>query len=148
MGKILSFIGDYRHNLDAKGRIAVPAQFRSLLGNDFTITIGLDRCITVYTEEQWDKFYDELLELPNTKKNARDYQRAFTANARKCEFDAQGRILLPQSLIRYGELTKECAIIGAGNHIEIWNAEKWDELCNHTLGNLDEIAEDLPEMLR
>ena len=73
--------------------------------------------------------------------------RAFTANARTCELDAQGRILLPQSLIRYGGLTKECAIIGVGNHIEIWNAEKWDDICNSTLDSLNGIAEDLPEML-
>ena len=147
MGNKLSFIGEYRHNLDTKGRLAVPAHFRNLLGNYFTITVGLDGCITVYTEEQWEVFYDKLMTLPTNKKNSRDYVRAFTANARTCELDAQGRILLPQSLIRYGGLTKECAIIGVGNHIEIWNAEKWDEICNSTLDSLNGIAEDLPEML-
>lgn len=147
VGMKSNFIGDFRHNLDAKGRIAIPAHFRGLLGNCFTVTIGLDECITVYTEEQWDAFYEKLSLLPVNQKNPRNYMRAFTANARVCEFDAQGRILLPQSLIRYSGLVKECAVIGAGDHIEIWNAEKWEEVCMGTLNNLSDIAEELPEML-
>ena len=146
MGRIPTFIGEYRHNLDSKGRLAIPSAFRATLGNRFTATIGLDKCITIYTEEEWAELYDKLIQLPQNRMNSRGLVRMYTANAGNCQLDAQGRILLPQSLIKHGELTKECCIIGVGDHIEIWSVEHWENECAQTLSVLSEIAEQLPEI--
>lgn len=121
------FIGEYQHNLDAKGRIAVPAKFRNELGEGVIINRYLDGCLAIYTHDAWKKQYDELMALPQTHADNRKYVRAMTSKATDADFDNQGRILIPTVLIELGKLDKECVFIGAGDHIELWSKANWQD---------------------
>ncbi len=111
--------GRYQHNLDAKGRLFVPAKLRDKLGETFIAAAVMDRCVCLYSMTEWDKLMAGLNEMPMTK--SRRLQRYLSANAVDVTVDAQGRILLPKHLLQYAELTKETLVIGAGNRAEIWN---------------------------
>lgn len=141
------FMGEYAHNIDKKGRIIIPAKFREELGDTLIITRGLDGCLSIYTKEQWQVIYEQLMKLPSTKKDARMFVRMMTSKAAECEIDAQGRILIPSSLIKLADLTKECRIIGAANHVEIWSKERWEPLDEDGDAAFEEIAENLTEFL-
>ena len=97
------FMGEYRHSLDAKNRMIIPAKFRDELGNTFVVTKGLDGCLTVYTSSQWAKIIEQLEKLPTTKKEARQYVRYLTSKASECELDP---ILHEEIVQRAVELAK------------------------------------------
>ena len=111
------FIGEYYHNLDAKGRIIIPAKFRDELNGTFILTRGLDGCLTIYSTEKWEKIFEEINKLPETKKATRQYIRMLTANACECTLDNQGRILIPANLSGSVNITKECVVVGANSHV-------------------------------
>ena len=142
------FIGEYRHNTDNKGRIIIPARFRDDLGDRVVLTRGLDGCITVYTLTQWDKVLEGLRVLPTTKKESRMYIHMLTAKAAECEFDAQGRVLLPQSLIQEAAIEKECVVIGVVDHVEIWSSQRWDNYYADASASFETIAEQLTEYVK
>ena len=114
--------GKYDHSVDAKGRLFVPSKLREELGESFYVTLGLDHCLSVYTEAGWQAIVDKYNALPISQ--ARKMRFLF-ANAAKCEPDAQGRILLPAKLRAYAGLQKDVVVIGVSNRAEIWDAEKW-----------------------
>ena len=114
--------GEYRHGIDAKGRLFVPAKLREDLGTVFYLTIAPDNCLSAYSSESWDAFLEKFKTLPQTKKQK---IRALFAFAAKCELDSQGRIVVPQKLRDYARLTKDVSIIGVGDHAEIWDAVAW-----------------------
>lgn len=101
----------------------MPAKLRDELGDRFTVTKGLDGCLSIYPEKEWDALEEKIRALPMSK--ARDLQRFFFSAAFDAEMDAQGRILIPANLRTHAGLTKEAVIIGASNHAEIWDAAKW-----------------------
>ena len=136
-------IGEYRHNIDEKGRLIIPSKFREDIGNSFVVTRGLDGCLFVYSLIEWEKIVAKLKRLPFTKKDARTFMRFFLASATICEFDKQGRINLVNSLIEYADLKKECVIIGVNDRLEIWSLDKYNNLMNENLEQLDEISEHL-----
>lgn len=136
-------IGEYHHNIDEKGRLIIPSKFREDIGNSFVVTRGLDGCLFVYSLVEWEKIVAKLKKLPFTKKDARTFMRFFLASATVCEFDKQGRINLVNSLIEYAGLKKECLIIGVNDRLEIWSLDKYNNLMNENLEQLDEIAEHL-----
>lgn len=141
------FMGEYAHNIDRKGRIIIPAKFREELGNVIIITRGLDGCLSVYTKEQWEAIYEQLMKLPSTKKDARMFVRMMTSKAAECEIDNQGRVLLPSSLISLANIQKECMIIGAANHIEIWAKESWTTIDEEANDSFEDIAENLTDFM-
>lgn len=141
------FMGEYTHNIDKKGRIIIPSKFREELGDSIVITRGLDGCLSVYTKKQWNKIYEQLLKLPTTKKEARMYVRMMTSKASECEFDSQGRISIPSSLVQLADLKKECMIIGAANNVEIWSKERWETIDEISDDAFEKIAESLTEYL-
>lgn len=141
------FMGEYAHNIDKKGRIIIPAKFREELDSRIIVTRGLDGCLNGYTKSQWDIIYDQLLKLPSTKKDARMFVRMMTSKAAECEIDIQGRVLLPSSLITLAQITKECRIIGAANHIEIWAKEKWESVDEEANESFEDIAENLTDFM-
>ncbi len=146
-GENYMFIGEYRHNLDSKGRIIVPAKFREQLSNSIILTRGLDGCITVYTLDQWKEIYEELKKLPTTKKEARMYIHMLTAKAAEVEIDRQGRVLIPASLIDAAKIEKESVIVGAFDHIEIWSEEAWDNYYDEASESFEDIAESLTDFI-
>ena len=136
-------IGEYHHNIDEKGRLIIPSKFREEIGNSFVVTKGLDGCLFVYSLVEWEKIVTKLKKLPFTKKDARTFTRFFLASATATEFDKQGRINLVNSLIEYAGLKKECLVIGVNDRLEIWALDKYNNLMNENLEQLDEIAEHL-----
>ena len=114
--------GQYQHSIDAKGRVFIPAKLREELGETFYVTMGMDSCLSVYSDASWAKFTEKFESLPYTKTKA---MRPLFANAAKCEPDSQGRILLPQKLRAYAGLDKDVVIIGVNDRAEIWSADAW-----------------------
>lgn len=116
--------GRYEHNIDAKGRLFVPAKLREKLGLSFIAAAVMDHCVCLYSVEEWDKLQEGLAQMPMTK--ARKLQRYLSANAVDAQVDTQGRILLPKHLLEYAGLVKEALVIGAGNRAEIWNPDAYE----------------------
>ena len=137
-------MGEYHHSVDEKGRIVIPGKWRENAQN-FVITRGLEKCLYLYTEEEWQKVVDKLNTLPFTKKDARTFMRSFFAGAALCEFDRSGRINITSPLVSYAGLSKECVIIGVNDRIEIWDEKLYNEFLNDNASKLEEIAEHLFE---
>lgn len=142
------FMGEYRHGLDSKNRLIIPARFRDELGSTFVVTKGLDGCLTVYTEDQWSSLVSKLEQLPNTKREARLYIRSLTSKAIECSLDSQGRIQLPDFLIKEAGIQKQCAVIGAADHVEIWSEERWNAYEQDADVSFEDMAESLTEYLK
>jgi len=142
------FMGEYRHNLDAKGRIIIPARFRDELGPVIVLTRGLDGCIAVYTRTQWQNVLDQLSRLPSTKREARQYVHFMTAKAAECEIDGQGRVLIPLSLAEEVKIDKECVVLGINDHVEIWSRPLWDSYYKAASTSIEDVAEALTEFMR
>ena len=123
-------VGKYRHTVDAKGRLFVPSKLREERGDAFYVTLGLDHCLSVYTEAGWQAIVEKFNALPISK--ARKMRFLF-ANAAKCEPDKQGRFLIPTELREYAGLRQEVIFIGQAGHAEIWDSEAYDQLEAETL---------------
>lgn len=117
--------GRYDHGVDEKGRIFLPSKFRAELGDAFYVTIGLDRCLTVYTEASWQKILDKFNEMPLSQSVK---MRFLFANAAKCEPDKQGRFSLPQELRSYAGISENVTMIGMGTRAEIWDKDSYQKL--------------------
>ena len=145
MGDIGMFMGEFRHNIDTKGRLTLPSKFRDAFDASVVVTRGFDGCLNVYSLDQWQKVFEKLQRMPTNKKEARTFVRLFTAKASEIEFDKLGRINLPKPLVDEGHLEKECVIVGVGDHVEIWNAEAWDDYYNDEKDNFEDISESLED---
>ena len=138
------FMGEYNHTVDPKGRLIVPSKFREQLGSEFVVTKGLDGCLFVFPNNEWQAFEEKLKTLPLTNKSARQFARFFVAGATPCELDKQGRILLPQTLREFAGLEKDVVLTGMLNRIEIWSKAKWTE--NNSYDDMDDIAEQMTDL--
>ena len=137
-------IGEFDHNIDKKGRMILPAKLREELGDSVIVNRGLDGCLYVYTKEQWERVYQRLSTLPSTRKDARMYARMMLSKAAECEFDAQGRILIPANLREFADLQKDVVVIGQLDHAEIWDSEKW-RIYNEAI-DAESVAADVEDM--
>jgi MraZ protein len=140
------FIGEYKHNLDVKGRIAVPAKFRKDLIGGAIITRGLDRCLFVFSRTEWEILAKKLIALPLAQANSRAFIRLMLSGAAESEIDAQGRILIPDYLRTYADLKKNTVVTGLYNRFEIWDSESWKQYKARTESASDEIAEKMGEL--
>ena len=140
------FIGEYRHGLDAKGRVIVPVKFRDGLGDKFVLTKGLDGCLFAYSKEEWANFENKIKTLPLTSKDARAFVRFFFSGAVECEIDKQGRTLIPPMLREHAELDKDLVIIGVSTRVEIWSQAKWDSYSEAEDLESDVLAEKMAEL--
>ena len=138
------FMGEYNHSIDQKGRLIVPSKFREQLGNEFVVTKGLDGCLFVYSNEEWQRIEEKFREIPLTTKDARKFSRFFFAGAATCEVDKQGRTLLPSNLREYAAIEKEVVSVGVLSRVEIWSKDRWSE--NGDYDDMDEIAEHMAEL--
>ena len=117
-----SMTGEYQHSLDNKGRLFIPAKLRDELGEVFFITLSMDRCLSVYSAENWQVFSDKVNAMPYVKQRK---MRPLFAYAARCELDSQGRALIPQNLRDYAGLVKNVTVVGCNNHAELWDSENW-----------------------
>ena len=124
--------GQFSHNIDAKGRLFIPAPLRKELGQTFHVTVGQDHCLSVYSDESWAAFMAKLKELSY---NEVKKLRALFAYAADCEPDSQGRILIPAKLREYAGLTKEVVVVGSFDRAEIWSAERWAAIENEAFSS-------------
>lgn len=120
------FMGTYNNSIDGKNRMIVPVKHRESLGGRCILTKGLDKCLYIYTLSDWEKQMDKISNMPESDPKVRAFIRHFCANAVECEFDKQGRIVIPAELKAYGEFSKELVTMGAMKKIEIWAKEVWD----------------------
>ena len=137
-------IGEYQHNIDIKGRVAVPSKFRDDLGSQFYITKGLDNCLFVLPLSEWSRLEEKIRAMPISK--ARGLQRFFFSGAAEVQPDKQGRILIPQQLREHAKLNKEVTLIGTLNRVEIWDSEKWKDFNSNLTQESIEDAMDMHEL--
>ncbi|MBW6441031.1 division/cell wall cluster transcriptional repressor MraZ [Patescibacteria group bacterium] len=140
------FIGEYNHNLDEKGRLAIPVKFRDKLKKGAVVTRGLDGCLFLYTLEEWKILAEKLSNLPISQSNTRAFARLMLAGAMDVQLDKQGRIILPDYLRKYAGLIKKIIIGGLYNRLEIWNEEAWEKYKSKTEKDSGDIAEKLGEL--
>ena len=136
-------IGEFKHNIDTKGRLIMPSKFREELGTSFILTRGLDGCLFGYPMEQWNILQDNLKQLPLSKKDSRSFVRFFYSAAIEAEIDKQGRINISSTLLDFAKIEKECRIIGVSDRIEIWSNKKWEEFAETAETSFDDIAENM-----
>lgn len=139
----MMFMGEYSCKSDSKGRITMPSKFREQLTKAFVITRGLDGCIDLYPMETWDKKMQELEKIKVTNENQRKYSRFVLSAATELEFDGQGRINIPSSLLNHSGIKKEVVVTGSNDRIEIWAKDKWDKFISETSENIEDIVNDI-----
>jgi MraZ protein len=138
-------IGEYTHNLDTKGRISVPAKFRSELGSSAIVTRGLDKCLFLYPKTEWDKMASKLASLPISSSASRSFARMMLSGAMEVEIDKQGRALLPSYLREYAGLGGQVIVTGVFNRAEIWDKGNWEAYSDAAAEQSEANAEKLTE---
>lgn len=139
-------LGEFKHSLDIKGRLAVPSKFREKLGAGAIITRGLDKCLFIFGANEWEVLVQKLMNLPLAQSNSRAFVRLMLAGASDAKVDAQGRILVPDYLRKYAGLKKQAVVTGLYNRMEVWDEEEWQAYKQKTEASSDEIAEKLGEL--
>ncbi len=138
----MSFTGEFRHTIDAKGRLIVPSRMRDQLGEQVVLSRWLDPCIAIWSLEEWATIEDKLRSLKTGSKGARTLIRQITAKSHPDTVDKQGRITVPASLRELAGITRDVVIVGALNRAEIWNPAAYQQE-DIEEGRLEELAEDL-----
>ncbi len=140
------FLGEYEHSVDAKGRIAVPAKFRTQLEGGLVVTRGFERCLQVYPMEQWQTLSERVSSLSIAPAEARQLRRLLFSSAFDTEVDKQGRIVLPTGLREYAGIGDNAVVAGMNTYFEIWSQTDWDAAME-ALGNVDaSIAAQMAEI--
>ena len=119
------FVGEYKHSIDAKNRLFIPAKYRDMLGESFYITRKMEKCLAIYSETEWSKLTDKLNTLPDSVVGSiKQFLYSKTISATP---DSQGRVVLPPELLSYASIDKNTVIIGVGDHLQIWSDKLWEE---------------------
>jgi MraZ protein len=139
------YVGTYKHTIDDKGRIFIPARFRVQESQKFFVTHWLDKCLAVFPKEEWEKWQARISDLNPLKTDGRAFNRIFFSGASEAISDRQGRINLPQHLIDFAGLGKEAMVIGVSDRFEIWSPEGWRKYQEDAANRYEEIAEKLVE---
>ncbi|MDD2485609.1 MAG: division/cell wall cluster transcriptional repressor MraZ [bacterium] len=127
--------GEYHHSLDDKGRVFIPSKLRSFLGETFVLTRGLDGCLSIYPQDEWQIIVEKARGLKLTDPKARLFKRVIFSRAVDCNVDKQGRIAIPQNLREHAAIDRDVAIVGVGERLEVWSEERWS-------GYQSEISDD------
>lgn len=136
-------IGQYQHTIDNKKRLALPVKFRGELGNNIVVTKGVENCLVVYTEKEWEVVSQKLANLPISQQEARSFTRHLLASATEVSLDKLGRILIPDYLKEYAHLQKNVIVCGLSNRLEVWDEVKWKEYSQNAKEGIEEIVSKL-----
>lgn len=139
------FIGEYIHSVDDKKRLSVPAKFRKDLGKKAVITLGLNKCLSLYPTKEWNAFAEKLSKLSMGKSEDRGFSRAMLSGAFEVEIDAIGRILIPEALKGHAGLTEKVVLTGVYDRVELWDEMTWKAYKAEMVANADTMAEQLGE---
>jgi MraZ protein len=140
------FLGEYEHNIDDKGRLAIPARFREELGEGLIITRGFDRCLMGFPRAMWDQLAQQVSALSLGQGDARNLRRLLFSGAADVQLDRQGRVLIPQNLREYAGITEPVIVAGLNTHFEIWSRDSWREVLESLDVNGGLIAEQLAKL--
>lgn len=145
------FYGEYAHSIDNKGRLILPSKLRETAKNNFVekfyITRGLDKCLFMFSEEEWKAAEQKFKSMSFTKQDSRKFNRLYFSGAVEIIPDKQGRILLPTYLKDYAQIKKDVVIIGVSSRIEVWAKDQWQEFYKSNLESFEDTAEKLIENL-
>jgi MraZ protein len=141
------FLGRYTHNVDSKGRLAIPAKFRDGLGAEVVITRGIDRCLALYPLETWMPLAEKVSSLSISDPDARTFRRMVFAEAAYLDVDRQGRVLVPAELRSYAEIEREAIVVGVHSYIELWSPDRWSAQSRMMDEEGSSIAERLAEFI-
>ncbi|MDD5569206.1 MAG: division/cell wall cluster transcriptional repressor MraZ [Candidatus Pacebacteria bacterium] len=139
-------IGQYYYSLDPKKRLTIPPKFRNVLGEGAVLTKGIDGCLFLYAQKEWEALADKLSKLPLSEQNARSFTRVMLAGAMDVKIDSLGRVLIPDYLKDYAKLDKKVVIAGLYDRIEIWDEDKWQKYGQATDSQVGSIADGLKEL--
>ena len=141
------FYGEFEHSIDRKGRLILPAKFREVAKNQFVekffVTRGLDKCLFMFSEEEWRSQENKFKSMSFTKQQSRIFNRLLFSGAVEIAFDKQGRVLIPQYLKDFAQIKKDVIIVGVSNRIEIWSKDSWHDFYANSRSSFEEIAEKL-----
>ncbi|GAA1793517.1 MULTISPECIES: division/cell wall cluster transcriptional repressor MraZ [Leucobacter] len=137
------FLGTFTPKLDDKGRLILPAKFRTELADGLVITRGQEHCLYVFSEQEFADMHDRIRQAPITSKQGRDYLRVFLSGAHAETPDKQNRVTIPQALREYAGLDRDLAVIGAGSRAEIWDAEAWQRYLAEQESAFSQIEEEV-----
>lgn len=140
------FIGEYSHNVDNKGRLAIPAKFREKLKHGAVVTRGLDNCLFLYPINEWQILADKLAQLPLSQARSRAFSRLMLAGAMDVSLDKQGRVTLPEYLRDYANVSKKVVVTGLYNRLELWDEDAWNKYKQETEKESNNIAETMEDL--
>lgn len=135
--------GEFRHTLDDKGRVSLPAKFRGELGDHVVVTKGLEHCIFVHTKRAFEDLVAQLNALPLGRKDAREFSRILLASSNDADVDSHGRILLPANLRQYAGLERDTVWIGVSTRAEIWDPAAYEAFTKRAESDYEATAEKL-----
>lgn len=119
------FLGRFEHNMDAKGRLALPARYRDELAEGVVVTRGFDPCLLIYPMTAWEPLAERVSALSIGDPDVRRLRRMLFAEATDLQLDRQGRILVPSELRTYAGLEREAVVVGMHTFIEVWSPDEW-----------------------
>ncbi|MBE6549485.1 MAG: division/cell wall cluster transcriptional repressor MraZ [Ruminococcaceae bacterium] len=132
--------GEFKHNIDTKNRLFIPAKHREELGETFMVAKSVrENCLKVYSLEEWERYIEPIVKME--RKNSEAILRALHRNASQVSPDAQGRIILPPALVSYAEIEKGAVVVGCGKYAEIWSEEAYEAMVG------DEDMADMKDLL-
>lgn len=144
------FYGEYFHSIDRKGRLILPSKFREVAKANFIekffVTRGLDKCLFMFSEEEWRSQEQKFKSISFTKQQARTFNRIYFSGAQEVIPDKQGRILLPQYLKDFAQIKRDVLIVGVSNRIEIWSKDLWEKFYSDSRQSFEDIAEKLMDI--
>jgi len=135
--------GSCSHTLDEKNRLVIPSRMRSEIGTHLYIMKGFDGALSIYPEASFQKLMNEFNSLLFNKKDSRSYLRVQLATTSELDLDKLGRAVIPNSLLSKYNISKEVIVLGAGDHIEVWDAKAYREYESEAESNFEDIAENL-----
>lgn len=141
------FYGEYEHTIDKKGRIIIPSRFRDFFKEynieKLYVTRGLDKCLFLFTEDEWKSQESKFRAISFTRPESRKFNRLYFSGAAQVECDKQGRILVPKYLKDFADIKRDIVLIGVSNRMEIWSKDAWNEYYKSSKGSFEDIAEKL-----
>jgi len=143
-----SLTGEYRHKMDAQGRLAVPSRFRDSFRRGIVASRGIDQCIDIYSESNWAVVEKALTSTPKFGQKYRRTKRLIMSGAFTLETDKQGRVLLPSSLREHADLDEDVTVVGVGDHLEVWSSQNWSIEMQSVIADRQDLAESIDDNIR
>ena len=139
-------LGEYTHILDDKKRLTLPKKFKTELGKKVVLTRGLDNCLFLYSQKEWERTASKLKELSFTQADTRGFNRFLFSGASEIDIDSSGRILVPDNLKKFAGLNSKVVLAGVADKVEVWNEKEWQKYTAKVEKQGEQLAEKLGEI--